>query len=139
MVVSWGQLRLLYLLSPGSCVSQLLSQELKVWTIPGKLLVCSPLWKPDKLALMSVKKYHSSRVDGLASKSEGKQAKGRASFSHVLLCGLPPEGTAHILVALPVSNNLIKEVPQGVSRGLIPDPVKLTAKVSHHTLSVSGL
>lgn len=32
------------------------------------------------------------RVDELASKSEGKHAKGKASFTHVLLCGLPPEG-----------------------------------------------
>jgi hypothetical protein len=85
------------LLCPGSWLSQPFNLELKVWRIPGELLVCSLHWKPVELALMSAKKYHSDRRNELASGSKGEQGKSRASFSQVFLCWLPPEGGAYIL------------------------------------------
>jgi hypothetical protein len=51
-----------------------------------------------KKLLMSVKKCRSrsNRIDRLASKSEGKQAKCRASFFRLPVTGLSLEGTAHM-------------------------------------------
>lgn len=43
-----------------------------------------------KLVLTSVKECRTNRIDGLASKSEGKQAS-TVFFFHILLCALPPE------------------------------------------------
>jgi len=49
---------------------------------------------PQKLVVIQVKDSFNSRIDELASKSEGKQAK--ASFFHVLSCELPRDVVAQI-------------------------------------------
>jgi len=77
----------------------------------------------------------SSRIDGLDSKSEGKQAK-RIFFLLVLFIW-----AIHMLstcrVGLPVSNDLIKETPhrsvQQLAFELVPGAVKLTTKISYHS------
>lgn len=56
--------------------------------------------------VISVKKC-SSRRDELASKSEDKQAQSKASFLHILLSGLQPQGPG-----LPVSNDMVQKAPQ---------------------------
>lgn len=44
----------------------------------------------------------SNRIDKLVSESEDKQAESKASFFHVLLCGLPPADVAVFRVVLPL-------------------------------------
>lgn len=65
---------------------------LKVWRIPSELLVFVCIAIPKKLVLIVVMECCSNRISGFASESEGKQAKGKTSFLHGLVSGLPPEG-----------------------------------------------
>ena len=41
--------------------------------------------KSKEVGLISVKKWHSKRMDEFASKSDGQQAKSKDSFFHVFL------------------------------------------------------
>lgn len=56
-------------------------------------------------------------LDGLASRNEDKQARSKASFSHVW-SGLPEKLLPTYRVSLPTLNNLPKEVPRNSALGI---------------------
>lgn len=64
----------------------------KAWRILGELLVFNLCWKQGEIGSKS---SSSNRIDELANKSEGKQAKEVPYFC-ILLSRLPPEGATHI-------------------------------------------
>lgn len=77
----------------GRTTNHLQCGTLKTWRIPGELLIFSLHYIPKELVITSVKKYHSSRIDGLVSRN--KQAKG----SVLLQCPfiwIAPVGAAQI-------------------------------------------
>jgi hypothetical protein len=61
---------------------------LKARRILGELLVFSLLWVPEEVGF--------NIGEEPASESEGSRHAVKVSFSHVLLCGSPPEGAAHV-------------------------------------------
>ena len=69
-----------------------------------RFLVCIGILK--KQALIPVKGWFISRVDGLASENEDKQAKSKASFFHVLNTGSQKKVYPRIQVYLPTSKDL---------------------------------
>lgn len=73
-------------------------EKLRVSQFPSTDVSEVPMWhlglqsywslayiRSQKLVLMSVEKRCSSRIDELASKTEGKQAKSKVFFFHILL------------------------------------------------------
>jgi hypothetical protein len=79
--------------------------------IPRDLLVFKPCCSPGDFGFNT---SCSNRIEELASKSESKQAKSKASFLCVLLPVLPLEVWPRFGAGLPALNNLIKKTPPRV-------------------------
>lgn len=111
----------------GVMMSQQSFLVLKAWRVPGELLpsVCLESWRS-----------HINRVDGLASKSEGEQAKAKFPCFISLYLGCLQKVPPRFKVALPASNSLMKKIShrsaQKLGVQLIPYAVKLTTKINHH-------
>lgn len=80
---------------------------LKVSRIPGLLF-----WNHKEVDCTTSEGMPQQEVGGLASKSEEKQAKGKASFFHVLLLGRHQKVWPRVSAALPVSNLTKKNLSQ---------------------------
>ena len=89
-----------------------------------------------KCVLIPVKESLSSRREKVASEGYGKHTK--ASFSVSFYVGCHQKAWPRFRVGLPTSNGPIKKIPHTHAQlhgiWLIPDVVKLTFKIIHHTV-----